>query len=166
MKFINSIHELHPLLENADHIDVKTAQGKVSMREFVSGMLSYYPGWYKWLYKIRGIFAKIFNLEQAESYPAITPSELAMEPGGQAVFLKVNMAEEERYWAGEVDDMHLYAAVIVAVEPLDSGENRFHVMTVVRYNNRIGPVYFNLIRPFHHLVVSRMAKAGARNRED
>lgn len=163
MKFTNSIHELRPLLEDADHLDVKTVEGKVSMREFVTGMLCYYPGWYKCLYKIRGIFAKVLKLEHAKSYPTIAPSELPMSPGGQALFLQVKMAEEERYWVGEVNDRHLYAALIVAVEPLDTGKNRFHVMTVVRYNNRIGPVYFNLIRPFHHLVVSRMAKAGANN---
>ncbi|MGE6761631.1 DUF2867 domain-containing protein [Corallococcus interemptor] len=29
------------------------------------------------------------------------------------------------------------------------------------YRNWAGPVYFNVIRPFHHLVVARMARHGA-----
>jgi len=36
------------------------------------------------------------------------------------------------------------------------------VVTVVRYHAWNGPVYFNMIRPFHHLVVGRMAAAGVR----
>lgn len=166
MKFITSIDELKPVFEGADHVDIKTVRRRATMREFVTGMFCYYPGWYKCLYKIRGIFAKILKLKHAESYPTIAPSELPMSPGGQALFLQVKMAEEERYWVGEVNDKHLYAAVVVAVEPLENEEKRFHVMTVVKYNNKIGPLYFNLIRPFHHLVVSRMVKAGAKNRED
>lgn len=31
-------------------------------------------------------------------------------------------------------------------------------ITTVYYKHWTGPVYFNLIRPFHHLVVSRMAQ--------
>ena len=39
-------------------------------------------------------------------------------------------------------------------------KNRFYIMTVVHYKHWTGPVYFNMIRPFHHLVVRRMALAG------
>ena len=41
--------------------------------------------------------------------------------------------------------------------------NRYYVVTAVNYKHWTGPVYFNLIRPFHHLVVSRMAKHGVTN---
>jgi hypothetical protein len=40
-------------------------------------------------------------------------------------------------------------------------KRRFHVVTIVHYNNLAGPVYFNVIRPFHHLVVKQMARRGA-----
>ncbi|UCD31297.1 MAG: DUF2867 domain-containing protein [Desulfobacterales bacterium] len=43
---------------------------------------------------------------------------------------------------------------------MDNHENRFYVMTTVFYKHWTGQVYFNLIRPFHHLVVARMAKSG------
>ncbi|WP_422698682.1 DUF2867 domain-containing protein [Desulfosarcina cetonica] len=36
----------------------------------------------------------------------------------------------------------------------------------MRYRNWTGPVYFNLIRPFHHLVVREMMKAGARRQTE
>ncbi|MBC7815075.1 MAG: DUF2867 domain-containing protein, partial [Burkholderiales bacterium] len=59
-------------------------------------------------------------------------------------------------------DSHLSAMLGVAVEPLSGDQKRFHVVTVVYYHNWAGPLYFNVIRPFHHLVVSSMARAGVR----
>ncbi|MCP5103876.1 MAG: DUF2867 domain-containing protein, partial [bacterium] len=38
-----------------------------------------------------------------------------------------------------------------------------HVVTIVHYKHWTGPVYFNLIRPFHHLVIRRMMKAALKN---
>ena len=39
-----------------------------------------------------------------------------------------------------------------------------HVVTVVRYHRWTGPLYFTVIRPFHHLVVGSMVRAGAAGR--
>jgi hypothetical protein len=47
-------------------------------------------------------------------------------------------------------------------EPLANDLIRYYIVTIVHYLHWTGPVYFNLIRPFHHLVVARMARAGAR----
>jgi hypothetical protein len=57
------------------------------------------------------------------------------------------------------EDKHLSAYFGVVNEKLDREHSRFHVFTTVRYLHWTGPVYFNLIRPFHHLVVSRMMKS-------
>ena len=59
--------------------------------------------------------------------------------------------------------MHLKAYFGIAAEPLADTKNRFYVVTTVYYRHWTGPVYFNLIRPFHHLVVSQMAQAGLKN---
>ena len=48
-------------------------------------------------------------------------------------------------------------------EPLGNNPNRYYIVIIVHYLHWTGPVYFNLIRPFHHLVVWRMARAGARD---
>jgi hypothetical protein len=50
----------------------------------------------------------------------------------------------------------------VAREWLGDGVNRFHVATVVNYCHWTGPVYFSVVRPFHHLVVRQMMRAAAR----
>jgi hypothetical protein len=49
----------------------------------------------------------------------------------------------------------------IVAEPLANVINRYYIVTIVHYLHWTGPVYFNLIRPFHHLVVARMARAGA-----
>jgi hypothetical protein len=46
-------------------------------------------------------------------------------------------------------------------EPVANGLIRYYIVTIVHYLHWTGPVYFNLIRPFHHLVVARMARAGS-----
>ena len=48
----------------------------------------------------------------------------------------------------------------VVKEPVSNCTNHFYVITTVFYKHWTGPIYSNLIRPFHHLVVSRIAQYG------
>ncbi len=152
--------------QNVDHIDVKTIEGAASLRSFVSGMLSYYPWWLLLLYRVRELVVEILGLEkheQPEMLPSITPEDLAFEPGENASFFIVRNAKDKVYWVAETpDDKHLKAYFGVVAEKSSQSLTRFHVFTSVKYLHWTGPVYFNLIRPFHHLVVSRMMRAGIR----
>jgi len=47
-------------LAGADHIDVKTVVGTVSLREFVAAALNYQPGWVTGLYHVRAVFVRAF----------------------------------------------------------------------------------------------------------
>jgi hypothetical protein len=89
-----------------------------------------------------------------------------MQEGQPVAFFKVRMTREEHYWIAEAKDTHLNALLGFVVEPLlDQQQKLFHVVTVVYYRNWSGPVYFNVIRPFHHFVVGSMAMAGARHQD-
>jgi hypothetical protein len=166
MDIIKRIKEFDPLLKMADHTDVKVAEGPVTLREFIASMLSYHPWWMALLFRIREIFVGLFGLVRhdiPEKFPGLRPEDVPLFPGETAVFFKVLFAKDGEYWLGETpDDKHLTAYFGVVVEPLKEKINRFHVITIVRYKHWTGPVYFNLIRPFHHLVVRRMMKAGIR----
>ena len=59
-------------------------------------------------------------------------------------------------------DSPLSAAFGVMVAPLANGRRHFSVLTIVSYRGWTGPVYFNVIRPFHDLVVGGMVRAGTR----
>ena len=152
---------------DADHVDVKTIETDTDLRSFISGMLSYNPWWLVTLYRIREIFVRILGLvhhEQPDVLLSIRPDNLSFTPGEKASFFIVRDAEEDKYWVSESpEDKHLRAFLGVVEERLNQNDRRYHVFTCVTYLHWTGPVYFNLIRPFHHLVLRSMMKAGIRN---
>jgi hypothetical protein len=162
MLYIQTIQALAPILANADHIDVKVVEGRQTLREFMAGMICYQPGWVTFLYRLRAVFVRFLGMKQ-EGIPRpefLEPEEIPMSPGKRLLFFQVRTAKEDEYLVVEIKDTHLDAMLGVVVEPLSGDLKRFHVLTVVNYNNWAGPIYFNVIRPFHHLVVGGMARAG------
>lgn len=166
--YLTSFGELTPYLDQADVIDVKQFEGEASLRGFIAAMLSYYPWWLVMLYRIREVLVSVLGLvkhEEPETLPALKPEDVSFTPGEEASFFIVQCGQEERFWVSETpDDKHLKAYFGVVKEPLDDSVSRFHVITTVYYKHWTGPVYFNLIRPFHHLVVARMAWHGLSHR--
>ena len=169
VKAIPKFKELDIYFSDADYIDIKTIEGDIDLRSFVSGMLSYYPWWLVSLYRVREILVGILGLvrhERPEALPSIKPEELSFEPGENASFFIVRDAKEDMYWVSETPaDKHLTAFFGVVAETMNHNRTRYHVFTAVHYLHWTGPVYFNFIRPFHHIVVWSMMKAGAKNRQ-
>ena len=168
MDRIQDIREFAIYFKNADHSDIKTIDGDVSLRHFISGMLSYYPRWIVFLFWIRGFLVQILGLvkhEKPDVLPSVKPENLSFESGEKASFFIVKNAKENVYWVAETpEDKHLKAYFGVVAEELSDSITRFHVFTTVKYIHWTGPVYFNLIRPFHHLAVSSMMRAGISRR--
>ena len=164
MKTICQIPEISQLFKGSNHIDVKTVEGQTSLRRFIAAMLSYYPRWILFLYRIRAILVKLLGLYRhpaPEALPELGPEDVSFAVGEAVTFFTVRMAKEKHYWVGETpEDKHLRAYFCVAVQSLGDHRKRFHVATIVHYKHWTGPIYFNLIRPFHHLVVGRMMRAG------
>ncbi|MEP7286802.1 MAG: DUF2867 domain-containing protein [Chloroflexota bacterium] len=161
MQYLQRFPQLASLYDKADHVDVKVVEGNVNLRAFVAGMMNYQPAWVTALYGVRAVFVRFLGMRQEgiPKAPALRTETIPMIPGERASFFTVEMAKEDQYWVVRIDDSHLKAALGVVVEPLQNGLKRFHVITIVHYHNWTGPVYFNVIRPFHHLVVGGMAKA-------
>lgn len=150
-------------LSDADHVDVKNIEARATLREFVAGAMSYQPGWMTFLYRVRAVFVRFLGMKQ-EGVPSalkIRPEDLPMTPGKYITFFKVTAAEEDHYICMAIKDKHLTASLAVVAEPLTGGTQRFYGITIVHYHNWAGPIYFNVIRPFHHLVVRGMMRAGA-----
>jgi hypothetical protein len=161
--YIKKIKELIPLMEGADHYDIKSMQIQITLREFIAVMLSYSPWWIRLLIQIREVLVRILGLERhpkQEKSPHWLPEEIPFTVNEPVDLFIVRFARENEYWVTETpEDKHLRAYIAVIMEPLKESTNRFHVLTIVKYKHWTGPVYFNLIRPFHHLVVRRMMKA-------
>jgi hypothetical protein len=154
--------ELDDLLPTADVIDVKTATGAVPLREFIAGSLGYQPGWMRSLYAVRTVFAKLLRLNTADMPPSgeIRPEDVSFTAGDPLSFFKVIRGEEHRYLLLGVNDNHLtaYLAIIVADDTAPVRE--YKVVTLVHYRRGAGRLYFGAIRPFHHIVVRSMIRAG------
>ncbi len=167
MTYLRNNREWLPYIEGSDYTDVKIYEGNVTLRQFIASLLSYYPPWLVLLYGARKIVASLLGLvnhPEPDKTPNLHPEEVSFSPGEIVTFFEVRCAKEGAYWISETPrDKHLKAYFGVAAEPLANANNRFYIVTTIFYKHWTGPVYFNLIRPFHHLVVSRMAHAGLKN---
>jgi hypothetical protein len=163
LDYVRQFAELDAILQGADHVDVKTQESRVSLREFVAGLLSYQPAWVMALFAVRWAFVRLLGMKQSgtRGRRRYRPEDVSMTPGDRAAFFTVEAAREDQYWVAEASDTHLIGRIAVVVEPLIGDHKRFHVVTIVHYRRWTGPVYFNVIRPFHHLVVYKMAKSAA-----
>lgn len=153
--------EIQPLLAHADYIDVKTVSGDVDLRTFLARFLNHRPLWVLSLYAVRAVFVRLLGMRQQHGFgEQLTPETIPMQSGQPATFFTVRLAAEERYWFAENNDKHLKATLGVVVEPRAGQQKCFHIITLVHYHNVRGPIYLQVIKPFHHLVVMSMAKAG------
>jgi hypothetical protein len=168
MEYILKFKAIETYFKNADFKDVKIFDGQTTLRQFIASMLSYYPWWIVQLYRIRKLLVGLLGLVKYEAPVEfnLQPEDVSFTPGENVTFFTVKSAKEDQFWISETpDDKHLKAYFGVITEPLNNSVNRFHVITTVYYKHWKGPVYFNLIKPFHHLVVSRMAKHGLAHKE-
>jgi Protein of unknown function (DUF2867)/Pyridoxamine 5'-phosphate oxidase len=150
------------LLRALDHADVKIVEGDATLREFIAGLGSF-PPWMRGLFRARGLLAKALRLhhDDPSGLEPIDPQTLELEPGKPMRFFTTRAFEEDAFWVAGSEDRHLAAWLAVVVEPGETHARRFHVVTLVRYKDWTGPVYFNLIRPFHHLIVWALARRAA-----
>ncbi|MER7251600.1 DUF2867 domain-containing protein [Kribbella sp. NPDC000426] len=155
-----ALHELDDLIPDMDEIDVKTAHGDVTLREFVAGALGHSPLWVKGLFAIRIAVATVLRLETATVPDSrkMSPETVSFTPGEKDAFFTVMRGEEDHYLLLKISDNHLigYLAFITDNER----PAKFQVVTLVQYLRPAGRFYYNLIRPFHHLVMLSMCRAG------
>ena len=169
------IPALAAVLAGADHVDVKTADVSVdgaasgpSLREFAAGALGFRPGWLVALFAARAVLAALLRLRHAVptgSSRPLQPDEIDFTPGARVGFFTVVAAEEGRYLLLQASDTHLTGYLALVVDPPAGETRRYRAITVVRYHRFTGPLYFSVVRPFHHLVVAGMVRAGAGRQE-
>lgn len=161
-RILLDITPIEKLCADADHIDSRAFTSSRNMEEFLNRLISYKPGWLTLLYKIRGALAGLMGLKHDELlHQGLTIADYDFNPGGQVDFFKSVGFEADKFWIGEAVDKHLSGYIGVVSESVQDGLNRYHVFTIVHYRQWTGPLYFNLIRPFHHLVVYFMGRYAA-----
>lgn len=162
IKVLRTIGSINELCAVADHIDSRAFVSSRQMDDFLTRLISYKPGWLTLLYKLRGMLAGLMGLKHDELVNhGFSVADYDFEPGGQVDFFTSVDSAANKFWIGEAGDKHLSGYIGVVAEPEQEGLNRYHVFTIVHYKHWTGPLYFNLIRPFHHLIVYFMGKYAA-----
>ncbi len=92
----------------------------------------------------------------------LRPEKVSFTPGDQASFFTVVRGEEDHYLLLKVTDNHLIAWLAIITDNAQP-ESEFKVATLVKYLRPTGRFYYNLIRPFHHLVLLSMCSAATKS---
>jgi len=146
-----TLHELDDLVPVVDEIDVKTGRGDVTLREFVAGALGHSPLWVKGLFAVRMAVAAVLRLETTgvPDSRRLRPETVSFTPGEKNAFFTVVRGEEDHYLLLKVSDI-----------TDDEHPATFKVVTLVQFLRPAGRFYYNLIRPFHHVILLGMCRAG------
>src|SRR5690606_10824120 len=114
------------------------------------------------LYRVRMVFVRLLGLKQSgvPRPPELTVDTIDLQVGRRVAFFTIDDYIEESFMFTSIEESHLKATLGVVRQPLADGHSRFYTVTIVHYNSAVGPIYFNVIRPFHHIVVRQMMKAG------
>jgi uncharacterized protein DUF2867 len=160
-----TLHELDDLIPVMDEIDVKTARGDVTLREFIAGALSHSPLWVKGLFAARIAVATVLRLETATVPDSrrIRPETVSFTPGEKNAFFTVVRGQEDHYLLLRISDNHLIGYLAFFTD--NERPATFKVVTLVQFLRPAGRFYYNLIRPFHHLVLLSMCRAGETSRD-
>ena len=152
---------LREALSTADHTDTLSVESDAELRPFVARTLSFHPRWLQALYRVRVVL--LAALGQKTGLPPQTAplGTLPTQPAERAAFFTLEEAGPD-HWTAWASEAHLTARLAVLQSPGEKRRFLYRLVTVVHFHNRVGRVYFAVIRPFHVLVVRAMLRHGAR----
>jgi len=112
------------------------------------------PKWLESLYKLRDIIVKPFGLKGGEERD-VQMLEECIRKGIDYRFVSIP-AKSENETVLCLNDKHLKAYISVYLENAENDNKLVYATTVVHFHNKLGYLYFNVIRPFHYIVVKKM----------
>ncbi|RTQ47831.1 DUF2867 domain-containing protein [Hymenobacter gummosus] len=118
-------------------------------------LLGQAPGWVRSLLRLRDALVRALGLRTFPVRPT-HPDPAGLRPGDEFGPFGVLRVLPTEVLLGQ-DDRHLDFRVSVLRLP-----DAAVVSTAVRFHNRLGRLYFALIRPFHRLIVPAMLRFGCR----
>jgi hypothetical protein len=110
------------------------------------------PQWIMALMKIRNGIVKLFGLRTGENENV---KEAVYYPvGSKAGYFTVTARNVNEIVMGE-DDRHLYFRASVLI---DREQSFIYLITIVRFHNVWGRIYFLPVKPFHRLIIKSLLK--------
>lgn len=144
------------LFDNIDYGDTFTTTNHInSIEEICYLIFGKSPKWLISLMELRNTIAKRFNLKT--EVPEDAKQEFKV--GGYIKFFKIYGIYENEIILG-ADDSHLNFRVVLSKTP-DEIDN-VKCTTLVKYNNKLGKYYMNIIKIGHKLIVNHLVKQAYR----
>ncbi|WP_243544204.1 DUF2867 domain-containing protein [Pseudodesulfovibrio tunisiensis] len=127
--------------------------------------LSYQPGWLVALRRVRKWVLGLFDREEAGPLEIhrFSADSLPVKQGEMADFFEILGSDGRTYWIGSESVDSYRATLGVVGESLGNGTTRFHVVTLMHFRNRLGPLFFALIRPLHDLFLGLATRSAVRS---
>lgn len=114
-----------------------------------------FPGWARLLFNLRNLLVKPFGLATGRlPDPGDIDKSIVFRTGERAVLFTVVDRSDTEILMAE-DDRHLYFRFSVLADDQTDGRSIW-LTTLVQFHNRLGWWYFNLIKPFHGMIVRSM----------
>ena len=150
------------LIENylpADYSDVYActvySEKEITSDDIMVGFWTDSPAWINALFKLRDFLVKFVGLKGSGG-SNLDEFEKCIRSGGTYRFISVP-AKNSNETVLLLSDKHLDAYMSVHIENREK-DKTISAITLVHFKNRLGRVYFFMIRPFHSLVVKSMLK--------
>ncbi|MCC8087947.1 MAG: DUF2867 domain-containing protein [Rikenellaceae bacterium] len=118
----------------------------IAARDIMERFWTDHPSWIRAMFSLRDIMVKPFGLKSDKSKDGKF-KEIINEQSEYIVCL---------------NDKHLDAYLSVLIERNDCQDD-IHVITVVKFHNTLGRLYFTAIKPFHGIIVRRMIERICKN---
>jgi hypothetical protein len=111
------------------------------------------PRWADWLMWLRDRIVSLVGLRTSEKAPADDSTALLRTGDKLSIFQVFDRSEDEIMFGA--DDKHLDFRASLLVQRDGSAPSAV-MSTVVRYNNRLGRMYFFFVRPFHRVIMKSL----------
>lgn len=120
---------------------------------------SSFPAWVLRLLKLRNIIVKPFGLGSSEviNFKEITHNKMYKE-GDRAVFFEVIKRTDNELVMKE-DDKHLNFRTSILILPSEKPDlTKLYSLTIVKFNNLLGKLYFIPVKHFHKLIIRTLLR--------
>ncbi len=111
-------------------------------------------GWVRALFRLRNFLVRFVGLKGSDNMNG-SEFEAAIRGGGSYGLMSI-AAKNPHETVMLLTDKHLDAWLSIHVDGNGTSCKTISVITVVRFKNRLGRLYFFVIRPFHALVVQNL----------
>lgn len=113
------------------------------------------PKWIKILMIIRNKIASLFGLKTTQLEKPTTPKNIKI--GEKLGLFQLFGITDNGIILGK-NDKHLNFRLLVFYNEISKSIQIINFATLVKFNNQFGKFYFSLIKPFHKIIVKKMAR--------